>query len=125
MKITLSEAQAGHHDFPVGTVVEVRLKADPDGVWTDRIDCEHGESGLLTLESDQIKDLISFAPGLTRVVSRAGEGRSQLLWHWIKSGGRERKTCTSLTRKAPTVVPRKTRPCGRWSTTTPTRRSTA
>ena len=85
MNITLSEAQAGRVDLPVGTVVEAQIKADPYAVWA--APPRHGYSGLLTLEPDQIKDLIPFAPGLTRVVSRAGEGRSQLLWHWIKYGG--------------------------------------
>ena len=89
MNITLSAAQAGRLALPAGTVVEAQIKADPYAVWAARTNSEHGESGLLTLEPDQIKGLIPFAPGLTRVVSQAREGRSQLLRHWIKSGGPE------------------------------------
>ena len=87
MNTTLSKA---HDELPAGTVVEIdRMYADPERVMVDKFTYEGNWHFNLRLDSDQIKDLISFAPGLTRVVSRAGEGRFQLLWHWIKSGGPE------------------------------------
>ncbi len=87
MNITLSEP---HDELPTGTVVEIdRMYADPERVMVDKVTHEGNWHFNLRLDPDQIKGLIPFAPGLTRVVSRAGEGRSQLLWHWIKSGGPE------------------------------------
>jgi hypothetical protein len=90
MNVTLSKP---HDELPTGTVVEInRMYASPERVLVDKFTYEGNWHFNLRLDPDQIKGLIPFAPGLTRVVSQAGEGRSLLLWHWIKSGGPEGRT---------------------------------
>jgi hypothetical protein len=85
MKITITAEQARGHVPPEGAVVEVdQLRANPArGAMAEKYTYEGNWYYDLDLEASQLVELLPFQHGVSRVLSRAGHGRTSFLRKWV------------------------------------------